>query len=129
MVLTKRSPNDDMDARGGPQRADEWKVARSVSEKCIPEQAVLALNLKRARELAGLSQQELADRAGLDRTYLSSLERGVGNPSLMKMASLSTALSMPVATLLMSENASGQLRGEAALSEIVAVLRRNDIIL
>ncbi|ATE66810.1 helix-turn-helix domain-containing protein [Rhizorhabdus dicambivorans] len=36
---------------------------------------VLAENLKRHRLAAGLSQEELAHRADIDRTYVSSLER------------------------------------------------------
>ena len=36
---------------------------------------VLALNLRQRRRVAKLSQEELAHRAGLDRTYVSSLER------------------------------------------------------
>lgn len=36
---------------------------------------VLAHNLKRLRAGSGLSQEELAHRAGIDRTYVSSLER------------------------------------------------------
>ncbi|MDT9600423.1 helix-turn-helix domain-containing protein [Sphingosinicella rhizophila] len=36
---------------------------------------VLASNLKRYRKAAGLSQEELAHRADIDRTYISSLER------------------------------------------------------
>lgn len=36
---------------------------------------VLAENLKRHRSIKGLSQEELAHRADIDRTYVSSLER------------------------------------------------------
>lgn len=36
---------------------------------------VLARNLRRYRALRGLSQEELAHRADIDRTYISSLER------------------------------------------------------
>lgn len=36
---------------------------------------VLAANMRRYRRSAGLSQEELAHRAGLDRTYISALER------------------------------------------------------
>ena len=39
--------------------------------------AILAQNLKRYRKAQGLSQEELAHRAGIDRTYVSSLERSV----------------------------------------------------
>lgn len=36
-----------------------------------------ALNLKRLRQARGLSQEELAHRAEIDRTYVSALERSV----------------------------------------------------
>jgi transcriptional regulator with XRE-family HTH domain len=36
---------------------------------------IFARNVKRARQVAGISQEELAHRAGIDRTYVSSLER------------------------------------------------------
>ena len=38
---------------------------------------ILAFNLRRLRRAAGLSQEELAHRSGLDRTYVSALERSV----------------------------------------------------
>jgi transcriptional regulator with XRE-family HTH domain len=37
--------------------------------------SVLAANLKQLRKAAGMSQEELADAAQIDRTYMSSLER------------------------------------------------------
>ena len=38
---------------------------------------VLALNLRKHRRAHGLSQEELAHRADIDRTYISALERSV----------------------------------------------------
>jgi transcriptional regulator with XRE-family HTH domain len=38
---------------------------------------VLALNLRKCRQAKGLSQEELADRAKIDRTYVSAIERSV----------------------------------------------------
>ena len=38
---------------------------------------VVGLNLRKYRRAAGLSQEELAHRAEVDRTYVSSLERGI----------------------------------------------------
>jgi transcriptional regulator with XRE-family HTH domain len=38
---------------------------------------ILAANLRRLRKKQGLSQEELAYRASVDRTYVSSIERGV----------------------------------------------------
>jgi DNA-binding XRE family transcriptional regulator len=42
---------------------------------------IFAKNLRRIRNEAGLSQEELAYRAGLHRTYISSIERGQRNVS------------------------------------------------
>jgi transcriptional regulator with XRE-family HTH domain len=48
--------------------------------------------LRALRRQAGLSQEELADRAGLHRTYVSSVERGRRNISLATIHSLADAL-------------------------------------
>ncbi|WP_416443462.1 helix-turn-helix domain-containing protein [Leucobacter sp. HNU] len=51
----------------------------------------------RVRELRterGLSQEDLANRAGLDRTYVSGVERGVRNPTLDVIARLATAFAV-----------------------------------
>lgn len=47
----------------------------------------------------GISQEELADRAGLHRTYISDVERGVRNLSLGSIDRLAQALEIPVSTL------------------------------
>jgi transcriptional regulator with XRE-family HTH domain len=54
--------------------------------------AILAANLRRLRTEVGLSQEELADRAGVHRTYISSVERGQRNVSLENIFGLATAL-------------------------------------
>ena len=53
---------------------------------------VLAGNVKALRLAHGLTQEELAFRAGLDRTYISQIERGVGNPSVLVLVKLSDIL-------------------------------------
>ena len=45
-------------------------------------QKLFGLRLRELRSKADISQEALADRCGLDRTYISGLERGVRNPSL-----------------------------------------------
>lgn len=57
-------------------------------------------NLRTARAVAGLSQEELADLSGFDRTYISSAERGKRNVSLSAIVQLCNALCVPVSVLL-----------------------------
>lgn len=50
------------------------------------------LAIRRHRELLRLSQEELANRANIDRTYISGVERGARNPTLHVMQKIATAL-------------------------------------
>jgi len=55
-------------------------------------------NLKNIRSLKGLSQEELAERSGLHRTYISFLERGQRNPTLTTIYKLASVLDINVRT-------------------------------
>lgn len=61
-------------------------------------------NLKRLRNKARLSQEELALRAGLDRTYISGCERAVRNPSLLSVEKIAEALNVTATDLLGGED-------------------------
>lgn len=63
-------------------------------------QDILARNLRLARQRVGVSQEELADRAGVDRTYVSGIERGVRNPTIGIVARLAAELGTTVSALL-----------------------------
>ncbi len=63
-----------------------------------------ASNLKRLRARARLSQEELALRAGLDRTYISGCERSVRNPSLLSVEKIADALNVAATDLLGGSN-------------------------
>ena len=56
--------------------------------------------LREARSKIGLSQEGLAEIAGLDRTYISLIERGLRNPSLICIGKLADALEVPTSELL-----------------------------
>ncbi len=61
---------------------------------------VLARNLRRYRKAKGLSQEEVAHRADIDRTYISALERGVYAASVDVLARLGAALDIAPDMLL-----------------------------
>jgi transcriptional regulator with XRE-family HTH domain len=61
---------------------------------------VLARNLRIYRQERGLSQEELAHRAEIDRTYISALERCVYAASIDVVDKLATALNVEPADLL-----------------------------
>ena len=52
----------------------------------------------------GYSQEELADRSGLHRTYISDVERGTRNPSLESIRRLAVALELSVSALFQRAN-------------------------
>lgn len=54
--------------------------------------AVFGKEIRRVRQEAGLSQEELAYRAGIHRTYISQLERGLKAPSLEVVFRICAAL-------------------------------------
>lgn len=60
----------------------------------------LARNIKALRGKHGLSQEALALSADVDRTYVSQIERGVGNPSLLVLCKLGAILDADVVGLL-----------------------------
>ena len=60
----------------------------------------LAVNMKRLRKERGWSQEALADEAGLDRTYISGIERVVKNPTVSVIERIALALKCPLGNLL-----------------------------
>lgn len=78
-----------------------WLNTRQVSLILAMDiQAVFAANLRRHRRAAGLSQEELAHRAGIDRTYISSLERSVYSAGIDVVDRLARSLGTTAAKLL-----------------------------
>ncbi|MHB1156905.1 MAG: helix-turn-helix domain-containing protein [Phycisphaerales bacterium] len=61
---------------------------------------ILASNLRAMRHAEGISQEELAARCGLHRTYVGSVERGERNVTLSTLELLASVLSVSVPELL-----------------------------
>lgn len=70
-------------------------------------QHVFGARVRELRERLGFSQEELAGRAGLDRTYISSCERGRRNVSLSTISKLAVALSVSLDELLKPPSENG----------------------
>lgn len=73
------------------------------ASKTLSAREVFARNLRRARRLKDVSQEELALRAGLSRPYVGSVERGERNVSIDNMGLLAQALGLPLHDLVNPE--------------------------
>lgn len=62
--------------------------------------AIFGRNVRKYRQLRKLTQEKLAFEAEIDLTYMGGIERGKRNPSLLVMARIADALSVPLARLL-----------------------------
>lgn len=61
--------------------------------------AALGQNVRQHREDRELTQEKLAEKAGLDPTYISGIERGLRNPGIRNVARLAKALGLKTAAL------------------------------
>lgn len=64
--------------------------------------ALVAWNLRRLRTTRGVSQERLAADAGVDRAYVSELERELGNASVDLLDRLAAVLDIPVGEFLVA---------------------------
>lgn len=60
----------------------------------------VGLNLKRYRREKGFSQEGFAFACGLHRTYISGVERGTRNPTVVVLEKIADALEVPAYRLL-----------------------------
>jgi transcriptional regulator with XRE-family HTH domain len=64
---------------------------------------LLGRNVRKHRKLKGMTQEQLALEAEMERSYVSDLERGTRNPSVRALGRLAEALSVKPDELLKSE--------------------------
>ena len=60
----------------------------------------LGLNIRARRKELAISQEELARRCNIDRSYMGQIERGTANPSLAVIDAIAFALMVSVSELL-----------------------------
>ena len=65
------------------------------------ERDYLAINLRRARHARGLTQDDIATMSGVNRAYVSDLERGRRNIGIDCIGRIAAALDVPAASLLL----------------------------
>jgi CheY-like chemotaxis protein len=82
--------------------------------------ALLGIAIKNERCALGISQEKLAERAGLHRTYVSDVERGARNPSIGSVEKLARALQISVSSLF------GQASGGNGARQLVEILLVED---
>jgi transcriptional regulator with XRE-family HTH domain len=83
-----------------PRQLALWPTARTAAEQVFNGRAVLAQQLRNLRRRRKLTQESLAERAGMDRSTLSGIERGKHNVPLDTICRLAWALGLDVRDLL-----------------------------
>jgi DNA-binding XRE family transcriptional regulator len=73
----------------------------SPSHAKDPVLVAFGMAVRATRAKLGVSQEELAHLAGVDRSYMSSIERGEQNTGLMSIARIAAAMGVSVAELML----------------------------
>ena len=62
--------------------------------------AAVGVAIRNRRTAMGLSQEKLGEVAGLDRTYISGVERGVRNPTISSLGRIAAALECDLSSIV-----------------------------
>jgi len=77
-------------------------ILRQMEQRFEKAKRLLAENVKRRRRELGMSQESLALAAEVDRTYVSQIERAMGNPSLLILCKICEVLAIEPIELLVT---------------------------
>ena len=81
----------------------EALIVAFMEKRMVQVCRVLGNNVKALRLSSGLSQEALALETDLDRTYISQIERGVSNPSVLVLLKISVILGVEVSDLFIKK--------------------------
>ena len=78
----------------------------TASPRHAQDPALVALGdaIRKTRKARGLSQEELAFKSQVDRSYMSSIERGAQNPGVVTIVRISAAIGVSMAELMAEAN-------------------------
>ena len=110
---TVKSATANATVRGSNSKIEASKRSTPSRPVHEPNRVTTALgnSLKRLRIARNASQEELAEDAGLDRTFVSRVERGVSNPTLFVLSNLCAALDVTLSELFKPVTANLTPRG------------------
>ena len=77
-----------------------YDARMNTADACTRVREVSARNIKRRRKEVYLSQQALAEAIGANRTYLSDIETGNGNPSVDMLVKIALGLGVKLTDLI-----------------------------
>jgi putative transcriptional regulator len=82
-------------------------------------------NIKKFRQLLGISQEELAKKAKMSRNYLNLIENGKREPTVSTLNAISKALGVPISILLLEINSRADAPLDKLLLKVYEVATRN----
>lgn len=94
--------------RGGGTRRETLDPGMPAAN---PQLLQLGRNLRAIRQRAGLSQEALAEKSGVDRSYVGAVERGERNIAALNLIRLASALGVSVGEFFANDNGGGVLDG------------------
>jgi transcriptional regulator with XRE-family HTH domain len=85
-------------------------------------QSQLGPRVRALRETLSLTQEQLAERAGISHSHLSMIERGDRTPHVETLMSLAKALGIAVSQLLLDANEPGESSGQSPDLQLMTYL-------
>lgn len=82
--------------------------------------AELGQRIRAARDIRGLSQEELAARAKINNSFLSQLERGLKAPSLKTLDAIARSLEVPISQLFADDEEATSSLVEREVADLLA---------
>jgi transcriptional regulator with XRE-family HTH domain len=79
-------------------------MIRAVRRNEKSLQLIIAANVRRRREALGISQESFAELCGYHRTYISAIERGERNITILTLSALAGALKVEANELMVGPN-------------------------